>query len=261
MFNIFKSSPDDRPGDVKSLREALLRFIKEQLQKLEGEGGNVRGLQLYIIASPQDKHLYEAALNADQAERFKNEIKRIADDYALNLPENWTLEISYEQQLPPEAAKAPRLPVGLFIRTKQQAIQKTETAYIRVLNGKAEKDEYVISSTDPKLNIGRERQVQVKDGYFRKNQIAFPGDIDNECNKYISRQHAHIEWDNDHACFMLYADEGGVPPGNKVKIRKADEEELIKLHSTHIGHRLREGDQVILGDSAVIEFSYKPAEA
>jgi len=259
LFNIFKSSSDDRPKDVKSLRDALLRFIKDQLQKLEGEGDNIRGLQLFIAALPEDKHLYEAALNTENADRFKIEIQRIADDYAINLPQNWNLEMNYVEEFPPEATKASNLPVGLFIRTKQQAIQKTLTAYIRVLNGKAEKEEYILHSTDSKINIGRERQVQVKDGYFRKNQIAFPGDIDNESNKYISRQHAHIEWDNDQACFMLYADEGGVPPGNKIKIRKANDENLVKLHSTHIGHRLLEGDQIILGESAVIEFSYNPS--
>jgi hypothetical protein len=56
---------------------------------------------------------------------------------------------------------------------------------------------------------------------------------------------------------MLFADEGGIPPGNKIKIRSASTENLIKLNSTHIGHRLEEGDQVILGETAVFEFSNK----
>ena len=56
---------------------------------------------------------------------------------------------------------------------------------------------------------------------------------------------------------MLYADEGGVPPGNKVKVRSGTSETLNKLISTQIGHRLDEGDQVILGEGAVIVFTYK----
>ena len=55
---------------------------------------------------------------------------------------------------------------------------------------------------------------------------------------------------------MLYADEGGVPPGNKIKVKTLKDDNLVKLHSTEIGHCLIDGDQVILGDSAVLEFSY-----
>ena len=59
---------------------------------------------------------------------------------------------------------------------------------------------------------------------------------------------------------MLFADDGGVPPGNKVKVRSAIDDNPIKLNSTHIGHVLRESDQVILGESAVLEFSYLSRE-
>jgi len=55
---------------------------------------------------------------------------------------------------------------------------------------------------------------------------------------------------------MIFADEGGIPPGNKVKIKSVGVDNLIKLHSIQIGHKLNEGDQVILGESAVFEFSY-----
>jgi hypothetical protein len=48
-------------------------------------------------------------------------------------------------------------------------------------------------------------------------------------NKYVSRQHAHIEWNNDAGKFMIYADEGGVPPRNKIKIRSEKSEDIIKL--------------------------------
>jgi hypothetical protein len=31
---------------------------------------------------------------------------------------------------------------------------------------------------------------------------------------------------------------------------------LIKLQSTQVGHRLEEGDQILLGESALLQFSY-----
>ena len=110
-------------------------------------------------------------------------------------------------------------------------------------------------STSGKVTIGREKRVQMPDGFFRENVIAFPANSTNESNKFVSRQHAHIEWDNDSGSFLLFADEGGIPPRNKVKLRSVDGE-LDKLQTMEIGHLLKEGDQIILGDSAVLEFSY-----
>ncbi len=260
MLNFFKSGNKEQTKDVKSIREDVLRFVKEQLQKMEGEGGHIKGIELFITCNNSDKHLYDMALlNAENADYFKNEVQRIADDYALALPGNWAMEINFTDVTPPEATPATYLPAALFIRTKDHFVKKEVKAYINVLSGKAEQDEYEILSSGPKITIGRERQVQVNDGFFRRNAIAFPGDLAQE-NVYISRQHAHIEWDAEAGTFMLYADEGGVPPGNKIKIRAVNNEALIKLNSTEIGHQLQEGDQVILGESAVIEFSYQSSK-
>ena len=255
MFEIFNTDAES-PQDVKSLRDALLRSIKEELQIVEGgEGKHIRGIQLFITCPENEKHVYESAVYIEEPQLFKQEVQRIADDYALDLPQGWTLEINFVDIFPPEAKKLAEVHAALFIKTRQQEIHKTGTAYIRVLSGQAEKEEYEIRSDSGKITIGREKRAQTDDGFFRINTIAFPGDCGNDCNKYISRQHAHIEWNNDAGCFMLFADDGGVPPKNKIKIKSIDNDNPIKLNSTHIGHRLKGGDQVILGETAVIEFS------
>lgn len=256
MFDLFKKDNNKQPHDVKTLRAAILRFIKQELQKAEGgEGKNIKGINLFLSPADAEKHIYEAAVYINDPDHFKNEIQKIADDYALDLPDNWILDIIFDE-LPPEAIAISGLDAAIFIRTKDNTIQKLTTAYIKVLNGEAEKEVYQISSSDEKINIGRDKNAQVADGFFRINHIAFPGNIPNECNKFISRQHAHIEWNKENSYFVLYADEGGVPPANKVKIKSARSENLNKLISTQIGHKLEEGDQIILGESAVIAFSY-----
>jgi hypothetical protein len=146
--------------------------------------------------------------------------------------------------------------VALFISTRQKpAIHKNAVAYIKVLNGEAEQDVYTLHSSGKKINIGRERVVQVAEGYLRQNQIAFPDSSNNKSNKSISRQHAHIEWSEELAAFFLYADEGGIPPANKIKVKPENGPE-IRLIATQVGHHLKEGDQIILGESALLEFSY-----
>lgn len=254
MFDLFRN----RPKDVKEIRNALLQFIKEQLQKTEGgEGSNITGLYLFIHCNDEEKHLYEAAVFYDTADKFKNEeIQKIADDYAIALPVSWKMEISFDKTVPAEAIKSKTVDAALVVSTFKSPIQHKEaTAYINVLNGEAEKERYTISSARGKINIGRGSSVQTSDGFFRKNFIAFTDSEGNEKNRAVSRQHAHIEWNPEHGSFYLFADEGGIPPNNKIKVR-ATGGTPVKLMTTQTGHRLEEGDQVILGESVVLEFTF-----
>jgi len=144
----------------------------------------------------------------------------------------------------------------LFISTeKRRAIHKERSALIKVLEGEAENESYIIHSSTRKINIGRENKVHTPDGFYRENDIAFPGSSANKSNRSISRQHAHIEWNEDASAFLLFADDGGIPPLNKIKVRTADGN-LVKLLTTEIGYHLHEGDQIILGESALIQFGY-----
>ena len=256
-MDLFKKDNTSYALDAKGIRDRLLHFIKDQLQKVEGgEGSNIKGLHLFIFCNDADKYVYESALFFEEEDRFKNEeVQKIADDFAIDLPENWVMEILFVETPPAEAMKVPGLDAALFIQTRKRTLVKSATAYIKVLGGEAEKEMYTITSGDGKITIGREKKLQMPDGFFRENVIAFPGQSANESNRFISRQHAHIEWDNDSGSFLLFADEGGIPPRNKVKLRSVNGE-LDKLQTMEIGHLLKEGDQIILGDSAVLEFSY-----
>jgi hypothetical protein len=260
MFDIFKSNQEGRSSDAKQIRDQILQFIKQRLKKVEGgEGNNIKGIHLFIAAQGDEKTIYESAVYFDQQDKFKNEeVQRIADDYAVDLPADWSMEIEFVDQLPAEARPVPGLQAGIFISTKKNAVQRSATAYLKVCLGEAEKKQYQISSGSGKICIGREKEVQAADGFFRKNDIAFVGD--HESNKFVSRQHAHIEFDNDSGCFVLYADDGGVPPRNKVKVRSVADDQPVKLYSTGIGYRLKDGDQILLGQSALLEFSLSPGE-
>lgn len=258
MFPFFKKESSPQPADVKTIRDALLTFIKEQLSKAEGgEGGNIKGLQLFIACPEEDKYLYESAVYLEEEDKFKEEeVQKIADDYAINLPHDWTMEILFTPHIPEQAAKAPHIFSGLFIKTTKQSLRKEATATITVLTGTAEKEAYDLSSNGSKVYIGRDKKVQTRDGFYRVNSIAFPADSGDEANKFISRQHAHIEWDGDNGHFLLFADEGGLPPRNKVKVRSAAGD-VVKLQTDRVGHQLQEGDQIMLGDGALLAFSYQ----
>ena len=260
MFDIFKRNQDEKPADVKRIRDEILLFLKERLKKLQGgEGQNIKGIQVYVACLQEDKPIYESALYFDEPDRFKNEeIQKIADDYAVELPSEWNLDILFQEPLPPEAVTIPGIDAVIFIVTKKSAVKKTSTAYLKVRAGIAEKAEYRISSASPRICIGREKKVLTSGGFYRENTVAFTGN--NEINKFVSRQHAHIQFDNESGSFILYADEGGIPPRNKVKVRSVKNDQPVKLYSTGIGHRLEDGDQILLGESALLEFSYQSDE-
>ncbi|MEJ7676505.1 MAG: hypothetical protein WKG06_01220 [Segetibacter sp.] len=75
----------------------------------------------------------------------------------------------------------------------------------------------------------------------------------------MSREHAHIQWDAEAGAFYIFADAGGIPPYNKMKVR-TEGGTPVKLQTTQFGHRLQDGDQVVLGESAVLEFRHAEAK-
>ena len=256
MFNLFK----EKPLDVKTIRNNLLQFIKEKLQRVQGgEGSNIMGIYLFINCSDAEKHLYESAMFLNIPGKFKTEeLQKMADDYAITLSPSWKFEVSFTDQYPAQADIASNINAAIFISTRRSGlINKKRRAFIKVLSGLAENDHYLLDATLGRINIGREAKVQAAGNYMRKNTIAFTSQ--DTANRSVSRQHAHIEWEQDSNSFLIFADEGGIPPNNKMKIRTS-EGVSIKMQAIEIGHRLQEGDQVILGDSAVLEFSYSGDE-
>jgi pSer/pThr/pTyr-binding forkhead associated (FHA) protein len=262
MFDFFKTGADEKQLDVKTIRHRLVGFIKEILQRWEGgEGSYIKGMQFFLAPPAEEKHLYETAVFVNEEGRFKNdEVQKIVDDYAIDLPADWTLDLIFSEELPAEATRSKELPVALYVATnKQPSINRPSVAHIKILSGEAEKKFYTISNKSGKVYIGRDHETKTAEGFFRSNDIAFPADSENKDNKYISRQHAHIEWNNEAGSFFLFADEGGIPPRNKVKVQTSNGS-LIKLQTQEFGHLLQEGDQIILGESALLQFSYRDSE-
>jgi hypothetical protein len=256
MFNFFNKKKEPEELNVKMVREQLLSFIKEELQRLDGgEGSKVSHMQLYLSPATH-RFIYETAVYSNEPGKFKNEVQRLADNFALELPVNWKLDVLFVDQLPQNGISNGELnSVLVFGRDRSASVQRQAggNARISLSWGTAEQQEYELRAVPGRYNIGRESKVQAGDGTFRTNTIAFPADLAEE-NKFISRQHAHIEWDQETATFKLFADDGGVPPANKTKIRWAADESVQKLNSTHIGYPLSHGDEVILGDVVVMQF-------
>jgi DNA-binding protein Fis len=255
MFDLFKKNTTPQADDAKSIRDMVMQTIKNQLRKAEGgEGSHIRGIQVYVSSSAEDQSMYESALYIHEEEKLRTEIQRLADDYAVGLPSSWKLEVLFVETLPTEATLVGGTKAAVFLTTTQTKVEQAVTAYLHVRNGEAEKAVYEMRSAAGRINIGREARVQTGDGFYRVNQVAFPGTSADPANKFVSRQHAHIEFNAVTGQFILFADEGGVPPRNKIKVLQGTHVQPIKLYSTQLGHALQPGDQILLGDAALLEF-------
>ena len=122
MFARFRKGEENATPDVKNIRDRLVRFFKDRLQQWEGgEGGNIRSMHLYLTCGTEERGLYESALFIEEGNRFKDEyLQRMADDFVLDLPVSWSLEIVFTPDVPAGAVQAKDLPAALLINTRQK---------------------------------------------------------------------------------------------------------------------------------------------
>ncbi len=60
-----------------------------------------------------------------------------------------------------------------------------------------------MNSKDGRINLGRGDNATTAGGSIRHNQIVFPEDVEFVGNRFVSRQHAHLEWDDKKGGFVL----------------------------------------------------------
>lgn len=109
-----------------------------------------------------------------------------------------------------------------------------------------------------RYNIGAGKHPIMSDNTHRENQIAIddnPSSVEFDKNKYVSRAHAHISYDNEHG-FMLYVEHGGTRASQKRTHIHRDGEK-IELNNILIPEPLQNGDYIVL--SKYVHLLFKKA--
>ncbi len=79
---------------------------------------------------------------AAEPENLKQEVQRIADNFAVNLPREWQLEIHIVDTLPGQGINYDSLPFELDIETTPVFVPEVHvvktSAILKVINGQAE---------------------------------------------------------------------------------------------------------------------------
>ena len=113
---------------------------------------------------------------------------------------------------------------------------------LQVARGTAERRSYTFASTD-RIDIGRCREVRdARHRLVRANDVAFT-EGDDGANQTVSRQHAHIVYDERSGEFRL-RDDGSAQGPAVLRAGKT-----VHVPRGARGVRLQAGDEIVLGDA------------
>lgn len=222
------------------------------------------GLKLAVTCTmAAEKEACQAALDTDE---FRLLLHRKLLDYGITLPDtylfNWEISAT-PPDWPDALVRGPYM--LLLVKQGQSAVPKSAAVALRLeaLNGQLHQTHYTLEPTDNQFyTIGRGVRPRLESGEYRLNTIAFvdaaEADFDSgegEPNKMVSRNHARIVVKP--TGLWLYAEEGGIPPKNKLKVHTA-QGSLIRLYDLRVSHLLAPSDQIELGDGVTLLISAEP---
>ena len=190
------------------------------------------------------------------AKYFSEEIKSGLARASYRFPEDFELEIHSTPKLPEPGEE------WLWVETaaqetreRQVSAQTRKPARLVVMQGAANQSE--IGVTKARTNIGRTMDVYRVDGPSRRNDLAFTEN--NEINRTVSREHAHILYSKKTGEYRLFNDRwrkagNKSDPGCGVWIIRDGISQAVH-HNTR-GTALKAGDEIHLG-RAVIRFQLR----
>jgi len=133
----------------------------------------------------------------------------------------------------------------------QEAAYAGKSARLVILEGVANCPEIRLDKV--RVNVGRARDVYRNEGLYRRNDLVF--EQDNEINRSVSREHAHIQFDKVSGEYRLFNDRWR-PRGEKHTqecgtwiVRDGMSQEV---HRTARGVRLEPGDEVHFGRAVAV---------
>ena len=116
----------------------------------------------------------------------------------------------------------------------------------------------VLEAGTLRYNIGLGAHPRMSGGQIRHNQVAVDDRPElpeyDQCNKYVSRTHAHITYDERYG-FVLYAEPNGTRErGKRTIVIRKNGEDRIELDNPMIGVPLRDGDSIVLSGKVQLVF-------
>jgi hypothetical protein len=201
---IFESSFSDtsEAPELAEIRLAVLDAVKASSHRI----GSVRVLshnliRVHLRGVPEEQaSAFEGGFLANYLAR---EVRAGLARSSLRFPENLRVEVRTNPGLPGlgEGWVSVEMEKDSVV-VAQETPRLLRIARLVVLQGTANKPELALSKT--RTNIGRTVDVFHADGPMRRNDLAFVED--NEINRTVSREHAHIIAQKNSGEYRIYND-------------------------------------------------------
>lgn len=234
-------------------KDNIMKSIVESLKMFKGNDTSASRLCLTIYIL--DDIIFSGLGLGNADDSFKNSLRdKIMTELGVIFKD---ISISKEQSDDKETLKGTGINY-LFFTLREET---KSCASITALKGHGSLIGDVVKLY-PKHNqvylIGIGKQVETSNGVLRINNIAIDDNIkcqELENNKFVSRDHAHIQYKKS-VGFVLYVDEGGTPlKGKRTRVQRQGK--VIDLGSdTNNGVPLMSGDIIELGKHVWLEFNY-----
>ena len=229
----------------------LIQLITKQVKHdYRGVNVDLQNHVLYIIVT--DGVLYSIINNKDFVSQLNNSI--------INESDCSFSKIKLGNQLP-ENHHYKTLVRDVFYDVETQQTEEVggeniKRARITAIQGSMKADKVILDSQeiatlkDARYNIGAMSQPYPT----RTNQIAIDETDDSQAqyNKYASREHAHIAYNETHG-FLLFADRGGVRE-NRMRTHIVRCNEWIEVEGTLLPKILKDGDLIVLSRNVHLLF-------
>ncbi|MGA2146991.1 MAG: FHA domain-containing protein [Bryobacteraceae bacterium] len=177
---------------------------------------------------------------------LEQEARNALRDAGCRYPENLRIEVSAIAGLPRRGEEWLQVEAS----SQERAAADRPAARLVVREGTANLAELRLDKA--RTNVGRTVDVYRNEGLFRRNDLAF--EEDNEINRSVSREHAHIRYDKVTGEYRLYNDRwyprGGVrsPECGTWIVRDGMSHEV---HRNSRGAKLEPGDEIHFGRAVV----------
>jgi hypothetical protein len=239
-----RSAEWKEPEELAEIRLAVLDRVHEKSYRSGG-----RKVFPYDLLRVRLRGLEESRREVFAGGFFRRyleqEIMGALRNAACRYPENLRVEVDAATGLPQPGEE------WLIVEVATQDRPDTEpTARLVVREGKANVESLAIAK--PRIYIGRVVDVYRDKGLFRRNDLAFAED--NEINRTVSREHAHIRYDRATGECRIFNDRwyarGQTGECGTWIVRDGISQEV---HRDSRGFRLEPGDEIHLG-SAIVDF-------
>ncbi|HEY1341955.1 MAG TPA: FHA domain-containing protein [Bryobacteraceae bacterium] len=237
------ASDPEEPPELAEIRLAVLDRIREKSYRSGG-----KKVFPFDLLRVELRGVEEGRRDVFAGRFFRKyleqEVRGSLRDAGCRFPENLRVDVNAIAGLPQPNQEWLVVEVG-----SQERAQRPGTARLVVREGTANVPEFPLEKA--RTNIGRVVDVYRSEGLYRRNDLAF--EEENEINRSISREHAHILYDRTTGEYRLFNDRW-YPRGPRGDcatwiVRDGMSQEV---HRNARGTKLEPGDEIHFGQAVVV---------